>query len=84
METARRFLADSPSRLGAYLGLQCALMRRYVARGGTPEDFCVRLAPAFHRRYAPLLLEAGPSDLDEYHDRVSLRVRTHPQLRRAA
>ncbi len=60
METARRFIADSPTRFGAYLALQCALMQRFVARGGTPEDFCVRLAPVFRRRYAPLLLESDP------------------------
>jgi hypothetical protein len=60
VETARRFLSDSPTRFGAYLALQCALMQRFVARGGTPEEFCLRLAPVFHRRYAPLLLEGDP------------------------
>ena len=61
MEILRRFLRSSPTRYGAYVDLQCALMRRHVNRGGTPEDFCQRLAPAFHRRYAPVLLErTGP------------------------
>ncbi len=60
METARRFMIGTPSRFAAYLALQCALMRRFVARGGTPEEFCNRLAPAFHRRYAPLLLHGDP------------------------
>ncbi|HEU0053562.1 MAG TPA: hypothetical protein VFQ39_10310 [Longimicrobium sp.] len=57
MEIARRFLETYPTRFAAYTALQCALMKRYVARGGTTEDFCLRLAPAYHRRFAPLLLE---------------------------
>ncbi|HEX5725561.1 MAG TPA: hypothetical protein VFX98_08855 [Longimicrobiaceae bacterium] len=57
MEIARRFVETCPTRFEAYLALQCALMRRYVARGGTVEEFCHRLAPVFHRKYAPLLLE---------------------------
>ena len=60
METARRFVDRYPSRFAAYVALQCALMRRFVARGGTPEDFCARLAPVFHRRYAALLLDGDP------------------------
>jgi hypothetical protein len=37
-------------------------MRRYLARGGTAEDFCERLAPIFHRRYAAVLLvESAPT-----------------------
>lgn len=66
METARRFISSSPTRFGAYLALQCALMRRFVARGGTPEEFCLRLAPVFRRRYAPLLLEADPRALARF------------------
>jgi hypothetical protein len=57
MEVARRFLQEYPTGFAAYAALQCALMRRFQARGGTQEEFCLRLAPAFHRRYAPLLLE---------------------------
>lgn len=57
MEVARRFLETHTTGFGAYLALQCALMRRHVARGGTAEDFCARLAPVFHRRYAPVLLD---------------------------
>lgn len=56
MEIARSFLERHPTRFRAYLSLQVALMRRFVARGGTSEEFCSRLAPVFHRRYAPLLL----------------------------
>lgn len=55
MELARRFIAMQPSPFGAYLALQRALMARHMARGGTQEDFCLRLAPAFRRRYAYLL-----------------------------
>lgn len=63
MEIARRFLEGCPTRFSAYVSLQCALMRRHVARGGTSEDFCLRLAPVFHRKYAPLLLEPEPAPL---------------------
>lgn len=56
MEILRRYVAVQPSRYAAYVALQVALMRRYLARGGTLEDFCSRLAPIFHRRYAPILL----------------------------
>lgn len=55
MEILRRFVEKSPTRFEAYLALQCALMQRFVARGGTTEEFCERLAPAFRRRYAHLL-----------------------------
>lgn len=56
METARRFIEANQTGFCAYLALQCALMRRYIAQGGTQEGFCDRLAPVFHRKYAPLLL----------------------------
>lgn len=56
MELCRVFAARHPSAFAAYIALELALMRRFVARGGTEEEFCRRLAPAFHRRYAPLLL----------------------------
>jgi hypothetical protein len=59
MELARRFVTRYPSPFGAYLALQRALMARYLARGGTQEDFCQRLAPVFRRRYARLL---GPAE----------------------
>jgi hypothetical protein len=61
MEVARRFVERCPSGFAAYAALQCALMRRHLARGGTVEDFCARLAPVFHRRYAPVLLEGASS-----------------------
>lgn len=57
MEIARRYLARWPSRFEAYLALQRALMDRHLARGGSAEDFCHRLAPVFRRRWARLLHE---------------------------
>lgn len=56
MEILRKHVASQPTRLAAYVALECALMRRYLARGGTLEDFCARLAPIFHQRFAPVLL----------------------------
>ena len=58
MEILRRYLETSPTRFEEYVSLQCALMQRFVNHGGTTEDFCARLAPAFHRRYAPVLLDS--------------------------
>jgi hypothetical protein len=57
MEVARKYLDQYPTKFAAYTALQCALMRCYLARGGTQEEFCLRLAPVFHRRYAPVLLD---------------------------
>ena len=57
MELARRFLKEQPTRFAAYAALQATLMKRFLARGGTTEEFCLRLAPVFRQRYAPLLLE---------------------------
>lgn len=45
--------ANSP--LAAYNALQIALMKRYIACGGTAEQWCSRLAPAFRRRYGWML-----------------------------
>lgn len=77
MEITRRFVETYPTGFGAYLALQCALMQRFVARGGTAEEFCERLAPVFHRRYAPLLLDGGGSgrelptgEWDPFHARL--------------
>jgi hypothetical protein len=57
MEIAGRFLKEYPTRFAAYAALQAALMQRFLARGGTTEEFCLRLAPAFRQRYAPILLD---------------------------
>lgn len=59
MEIMRRHIATQPTPLAAYLALQSALMRRFLARGGTAEEFCERLAPIYHRRYAPILLDGS-------------------------
>jgi hypothetical protein len=57
MELARRFIETRPTRFAAYVELQRALMRRFIRRGGSAEEFCRRLAPLFHNRYAALLLD---------------------------
>lgn len=63
MELARRYVGTHRSPFHAYLALQRALMARHVARGGTMEDFCARLAPAFRRKYAALLSDPAPRRL---------------------
>lgn len=59
MEIIRRFVTEQRTPYAAYTALQIALMRRFVARGGTAEEFCDRLAPAFNRRYGFLLTGRG-------------------------
>ncbi len=49
------FLNRHPSGLSAYNHLQRTLMRRYLGRGGTLEDWCARFAPAFRARYGWML-----------------------------
>jgi hypothetical protein len=58
MEIIRQFIAGHRTGFAAYLALEVALMRRFIARGGSPEEFCTRLAPAFRRRFAPVLLDS--------------------------
>lgn len=55
MELAGRYLVRYATGLEAYLALQLALMRCYIARGGTELEWCARMAPAFRRRYGALL-----------------------------
>jgi hypothetical protein len=45
------YLARSGSGFEAYMALQRALIARWVARGGTEETWCVRMAPIFRQRY---------------------------------
>jgi hypothetical protein len=59
MTLAASFLARQRTAFGAYVALQRALMQHHIARGGTAEDFCRRLAPVFRLRYGALLLEGG-------------------------
>jgi hypothetical protein len=49
------YLARCSSGYVAYMTLQRALLNRWVARGGTEEDWCARLAPAFRARYGVLV-----------------------------
>ena len=58
---AQVFLSRHPSRLSAYNNLQRTLMRRFLSRGGTLEEWCGRLAPAFRARYGWLLSGEGRS-----------------------
>jgi hypothetical protein len=53
---ADAYLARHTSPFEAYMALQCALLARFIRRGGTSAEWCDRLAPAFRRRYAPILL----------------------------
>jgi hypothetical protein len=55
MELLRSYCGPRPLTLALYLEMQRALMARFVARGGTAEDFCARIAPVFRRKYGPLL-----------------------------
>lgn len=50
-----RFLRDCESPFQAYMELQRRLLDRWIARGGTEEAWCERLAPAFHARYGGLI-----------------------------
>ncbi len=49
------YLSRFPRPLAAYNRLQTALMKRFVARGGTPELWIERMAPTFRDRYEWLL-----------------------------
>ena len=81
MEILRRYVALQPTLFAAYLALQLALMRRHLARGGTLDDFCLRLAPVFHRRYGPMLLGGGTAPhplLDVCRPRLRQEARRLP------
>jgi DNA-binding transcriptional MocR family regulator len=60
---AEYYRARSSSGFGAYMQLQQALLARWLARGGTTETWCERMAPAFRARYGRLadegVVEAG-------------------------
>ena len=57
MILAPMYLARYESRFAAYMALQRALLSQYVARGGSPEAWCERLAPVFRRRFDTLVAE---------------------------
>ncbi|HEX6307570.1 MAG TPA: hypothetical protein VFZ69_05240 [Longimicrobiales bacterium] len=48
------YLARCGSGFEAYMALQRALIARWIARGGTEESWCARIAPLYRRRYASL------------------------------
>jgi len=59
---AEYYRARSGTGFGAYMHLQRALLRRWLARGGTEEAWCERMAPAFRHRYGGLM-EVGVEEL---------------------
>ena len=63
MVLVQQYLARHKSPFAAYMALQRALLRRYLLRGGTEELWCVRIAPAFRRRYAPVFAAAARASL---------------------
>jgi hypothetical protein len=56
---AQKYLARCETPFAAYMALQRALMVHYMSRGGTEENWCERIAPAFRRRYQPVFAEAA-------------------------
>jgi len=52
---AQIYLARHESPFAAYMALQRALMEHHLTRGGSPEDWCERMAPRFRQRYQPLV-----------------------------
>ena len=57
MILAEIYLARHESRFAAYMALQRALLAQHIARGGSPESWCERLAPVFRRRFDTLIGE---------------------------
>jgi hypothetical protein len=56
---AQKYLARYETPFAAYMALQRALLVHYLTRGGTEENWCERIAPAFRRRYAPVFADAA-------------------------
>jgi hypothetical protein len=54
---AAPYLARYESRFEAYMALQSALVRQYIRRGGSAEEWCRRLAPVYRRRYGPVFAQ---------------------------
>jgi hypothetical protein len=55
MMLLERLMGDCESPFHAYMELQRRLLQRWMARGGTEEAWCQRLAPAFHARYGRII-----------------------------
>jgi len=56
---AQKYLARYETPFAAYMALQRALLVHYLTRGGTEENWCERIAPAFRRRYQPVFADAA-------------------------
>ena len=54
MILAQQYMARHQTPFAAYMALQRALLFHFLVRGGTPEQWCRQLAPAFNRRYGPV------------------------------
>ncbi len=50
-----RIVPDAKSPFHAYMELQRRLMHRWIARGGSEQAWCERMAPVFHARYGQLI-----------------------------
>ena len=57
MLLATFYLDRYAQRLRAYNMLQLQLMSAFIRRGGTPDAWCARYAPAFRRRFGWMLAE---------------------------
>jgi hypothetical protein len=57
MMLATLYLDQYGSRLRAYNMLQLQLMACFIRRGGSPDAWCTRYAPAFRRRFGWMLAE---------------------------
>jgi hypothetical protein len=53
------YRARCGSGFDAYMTLQCALLTRWLARGGTVDGWCDRIAPLFRLRYGGLVEGGG-------------------------
>ncbi|MGH7482408.1 MAG: hypothetical protein ACRELV_09650 [Longimicrobiales bacterium] len=60
MEVLRSYVERYGYGFAAYIALERALLAHWLARGGTLGEFCGRLAPAYRKRYGPILL--GPDE----------------------
>lgn len=59
MILAQQYLARHKTPFAAYMALQRALLVHYMTLGGTEENWCERIAPAFRRRYQPVFADAA-------------------------
>lgn len=55
MELAQEYLRRHATPFQAYIELQRSLMRRYINRGGTPQQWCESLAPVYARTFRWML-----------------------------